>query len=133
VEAESNLTTAWLAKAKESLEAAQLLLSQQYFEDATSRAYYAMFAATKAALVSVGVETRSHSSLRSLFGQHFVKTGLLDAQFAKMLAFAFEARQSSDYSVSDRLVADEAKAILSDAEQFVATIKKLLSESHEPE
>lgn len=36
-------TAPWLNKARENLEAARLLISQEFYEIAASRIYYAMF------------------------------------------------------------------------------------------
>ncbi|GAB4430276.1 MAG: hypothetical protein Kow0031_11110 [Anaerolineae bacterium] len=130
---EQNLAQAWLTKAEQTLAASNLLLSQHFFDDAASRAYYAMFAAAKAALISIDIETRSHTGLKYQFGQHFVRTGLVDAKFAKMLSATFEVRQSSDYGIFNRPLLAEAQTIVANAEQFVSTIKELLSESNESE
>jgi uncharacterized protein (UPF0332 family) len=88
-----------------------------------------MFSAASAALASINIAPRSHAGLRNQFGQHFVQTGLLDSQYAKMLARAFEARQSSDYEIFNQATQLEAEAIIANAEQFVNTIKNLLSET----
>jgi hypothetical protein len=52
---EEKLTTirAWLTLADEKIEVAQKLLDLGYFDDAASRAYYGMFYAAKAALLSI--------------------------------------------------------------------------------
>ncbi|HRV94436.1 MAG TPA: HEPN domain-containing protein [Anaerolineae bacterium] len=124
---EPDIVHAWLTRADERLEAAKLLLNEQLLDDAVSRAYYAMFSAAKAALISIGVETKSHTGLRNQFGRHFVQTGLLDARLAKVLATAFEVRVNSDYSISGWASQPEAETVIADAEQFVAEIKKFLS------
>ena len=50
-----------------------------------------------------------------------------------MPAQAFQARQIGDYDVQVITKSIDAERVLIDAEQFVATIKQLLSESNESE
>ena len=124
---ESKLTQAFLERATESLASAQLLFDSLFFDDAVSRAYYAMYYAAKAALESIGIETRSHAGVINQFGLHFIKKGQLDSQYGSMLTRAFQARQSSDYDVQVNTVPLEAESVLTNAELFVAKIKELLS------
>ena len=52
----------WLALADEKIVVAQKLLELDYFDDAISRAYYGMFYAAKAALMSIDVDTKTHAA-----------------------------------------------------------------------
>jgi uncharacterized protein (UPF0332 family) len=45
----------WLARARNALSASEALVSRELFDDAISRAYYAMFYAAKALLIREGV------------------------------------------------------------------------------
>lgn len=128
---QSELIQAYLARAEKSLTAAELLLNSSLFDDAVSRAYYAMFYAAKAALETIGIETNSHSGLISQFGLHFIKTGKLQSRYGRMLAQTFQVRQVGDLDVQVSPRPIEAEKVVSDAVQFVAVIKKLLSESNE--
>jgi uncharacterized protein (UPF0332 family) len=65
---------AWLSLADEKIEVAHKLFELGYFDDATSRAYYGMFYAAKAILLSVDVDTRSHTGVLNQFSQQFIKT-----------------------------------------------------------
>lgn len=125
---ESELIQALLERAAESLSSAQLLLNSSFYDDAVSRAYYAMFYAAKAALEAINIETRSHAGVINQFALHFIKSGRLDIEYSTMLTQAFQARQASDYDVWVNTVPVEAENVIANAEQFVAKIKKLLSE-----
>ena len=57
--------------------AADLLLEAGFYEDAVSRAYYAVLHAAKAALLARNIITESHTSVRRLFGKELVQQGLL--------------------------------------------------------
>ena len=88
----------WLTLAEEKLEVAQELFDLGYFDDATSRAYYGMFYAAKAALLSIGIDTKSHAGVLNQFSQHFIKTQKLDKRYGRMLALVMQARETSDYN-----------------------------------
>jgi uncharacterized protein (UPF0332 family) len=63
-----------------------------------SRAYYAMFYAASAALLSRNVERSKHSGAIAAFGQHLVKSGRFTAQHQQRLQAAFEDRSEGEYA-----------------------------------
>ncbi len=56
-------------KAQSSLEAAQMLADQGYFDFAASRIYYAMFYTTEALLLHRGLSFSSHSAVLAAYGK----------------------------------------------------------------
>jgi uncharacterized protein (UPF0332 family) len=88
---------ALMARAEESLGAVQLLLKHEYWIEAVSRAYYAMFYAATALLHSEGIAVSKHSTVIAQVGQYFTKTGKLDPHLHRKLIDAFDERQSADY------------------------------------
>jgi len=112
-------TELYLQRARRALQQAKDNLDLGYYDVATSRAYYAMFYAASALLSSEGVSRSKHSGVHSAFGEHFVKAGLIETEYAKMLGHAFDSRLDSDYDV--RFAAEQtlAEGILCDARRFV--------------
>lgn len=115
-----------LAKAGERLRVAEKLFRGGDYEDAVSRAYYAMYHAARAALSTVSVFPRTHEGVVSEFGRMFVLTGVLPRELGRDFADAKAARETYEYSVSATVGKSEAEAILSNAERFVDTVKKFL-------
>lgn len=74
-----------LQKAKESLEAAELLEREGYAGFSASRAYYSMFYTAEALLFSKNLSFSSHSAVIAAFGKEFVKTKIIDAKFHRYL------------------------------------------------
>ncbi len=62
-----------LLKAQQSLGAAKLLLDHNYPDQATSRAYYAMFYIAEAFLEGQGLSFSKHSAVIAAFGREFAK------------------------------------------------------------
>ena len=70
-----------LERANEDLTAAADILNTTLPERAVTDAYYAMFHAAEALLLSEGLEHASHSATHAAFGLRFAKTSKLDPKF----------------------------------------------------
>ena len=68
-----NLIRVRILKAKRRLEAARLLLENDFIDDTLSKSYYAIFAAANAMLASKGLHSKKHSGVIKLFSLHVVK------------------------------------------------------------
>jgi len=119
--AESGLT-----RAKEKLEVAGKLFADGFYDDAVSRAYYAVFHAAGAALFLEGYEAKTHAGLINLFGLVMVKGGKVDKKFGKILSDLKNDREDGDYGLISMLDEEDAEKALKDAGQFVAEIERLV-------
>ncbi len=116
----------WLRLAREALGAATTLLETGFFRDVVSKAYYAMFYSAKAAIVSEGLQATKHSTVISMFGLHFVKTGRVARDLHQALRTAFDERQLADYSLDWQPDREAAESRLAQAQQFVEEVARLL-------
>jgi uncharacterized protein (UPF0332 family) len=116
-----------IQKATDTLTSAKILFEADRPTDCVSRSYYAMYQATQALLVAHDLESNSHKGARMLLGKHFVKPNELDSRFAVALRQAYDARVLADYS-GDSVSKKQAQQILSDADTFVAEMKKRLDQ-----
>ena len=67
--------------------------------------------------------------MHSAFGEHFVKTGLLETEYAKMLGHAFDSRLDSDYDVTFTAERALAEEVLHDAQRFVERAEEYLCQA----
>jgi uncharacterized protein (UPF0332 family) len=116
----------WLRMAREALNAARLLLDQDFLRDSVSRSYYAMFYASKAAVVSEGLEANRHSAVISAFGLRFVKSGRIPADLHRSLRTAFDERQLADYTIDWQVSREATNARWVEAERFVDAVAAML-------
>jgi len=123
-----SMARAHLEKAVERLRVAEKLFRDGDYEDAVSRAYYAMYHAARAALFTVNVFPKTHEGVVSEFGRSLVLTGIFERQLGKDLADAKAARETYEYSVTATVEKSEAEAILSNAQRFVESVKMRLKE-----
>lgn len=121
-----------LRKAREGLQAAQVLCASGLFDFAAGRAYYAMFYAAQALLLERGLSFSKHRSTIAAFGQHFVKTGLLDPQLHRNLRQAFDKRIVGDYDANTRISATDATSLVKQGEEFLAAVTQLLDQLSQP-
>lgn len=95
-----------------------------------NRAYYAMFYAILGLFLKTNVtlKTSKHSGIISMFDRTFILSGKMDRQFSKSLHKMFNARQVADYKELVEATSEEADEALEAARNFVAEIKKVVSE-----
>jgi uncharacterized protein (UPF0332 family) len=106
-------------KAKESLAAADLLLSQGFIAFATSRAYYAMFYVAQALLTSRGQSYSSHAAVQAAYGREFAKSGDLDVRFHRWLLDAQDLRNVGDYGIGTSITETQACQVIAWAREFL--------------
>lgn len=118
--------TQLVSKGERNLNAARRDFENRDYDLAASRAYYAMFHLTEALLSTKGIATSKHSSLISLFYEHFVKIGLIEKSFHQALRHAFDLRQEGDYWSEGNLDRNTVSEAIKNAERYIVVLKKLL-------
>jgi len=82
-----------LSQARDSIKEAEVLLREgMSYRSVINRLYYAMFYTLLALLQEKEVGVSKHSSAISLFDRNFIKTGIFDKDFSRVLHRAFELR-----------------------------------------
>jgi len=112
-------------KSERNIEVAEKLIKDNELEIAVSRLYYAMFYCAEALLLSKNLSFSSHKAVIVNFGKEFVKTGIFDEKFHKVLQNAFEDRQEADYEFVE-FEKSEVEEYLNLAKEFLETAKKYL-------
>jgi uncharacterized protein (UPF0332 family) len=116
----------YLKSATESLDAADLLVSQGFAGIAASRAYYAMFYLAEAFLLERGQEYSSHAAVISAFGRDVARHEIVPRIFHRYLIDGQTVRLLADYRGSPitddeaRLHIDRGREILEFARQYFA-------------
>lgn len=108
---------------EDALASARLLFQAGRWADAISRAYYAMLYAARALLASEGQSSKTHRGTVALLQQHFVRTGRLPAEIAKLLPGAMAFRERADYGVRTRLTKEDAGRTIEAAGRFLEATK----------
>lgn len=117
--ATKELIKGYLEKAEKKLKVAEKLLRSDDYEDAVSRAYYAVFHAAQALLLTEGERAETHKGIVTLFGLLFVKTGKFKKDLGKYLANLKDERESGDYEVFSYIDRETAETAIKEAKEFI--------------
>lgn len=115
-----------ILRADESLRAAEALLALGLNADSVSRTYYALLHYVRAALLSRGVEPKTHSGVLHLFNVELVRSGLFPSAHNRVLSMVQRGRELADYDAAVVFSADDARAHLEDARRFIAEVRAFL-------
>lgn len=88
-----------LEKAHKTFDDMEFCAKEQKWEAAANRLYYALFHAVSALLISGGLNVKSHRGILSLFGQHYVRTGLFASEDGSLLSDLVIMRDNADYNL----------------------------------
>lgn len=123
----ATLITYRLSQARESLKEADVLLREGMSRRSVmNRLYYAMFYALLALLQDKQLGSSKHSGAISLFDREFIKTGLLEKDFSKVLHRTFELRQKADYMEQTEVTTQDIDEIHPQVSAFVSRIELYL-------
>ncbi len=117
-----------MIKARRALASSQLLLAEKDADGTCNRAYYAMFDASRAALIAsnfeeIAITTKTHSGLISAFSLHMVKTGLLPKELGRSFNKVEDIRLMADY-LGTAIDIEQATWSLQQAKVFIEVIEE---------
>ncbi len=117
-----------MAKARQAF--ADALLNLGDSDGAANRAYYAIFAAARAALIAHGVEIRTskHGTIIGEFSRRFVKNGPLPRAVGRALNDLQVLRTRADYDAPG-VDHEAARDAVTKATEFVEAVEGLLGPS----
>lgn len=117
-----------LRLAHDTLQEADVLLTESHWRGALNRLYYAAFYAARALLATRDLDSARHSGVIALFQQHFVKTDLVPSTIGRTLPRSFETRRTSDYADVADLDEEEVRQLRTDVVAFVAACERVVEQ-----
>jgi uncharacterized protein (UPF0332 family) len=118
----------YLEHAREMLEVAAHNITDGFYGSAINRAYYAIFYAAIALLVTRKLARGKHSGAIAAFREHFVKPGSIEVEYSDIYGRVMDNRRVSDYEIGIPVDAEVAKRDLSDAQRFVERVVQYLKQ-----
>ena len=119
-----------LVKARKKLRTARTNFDNNQYDDAVSRAYYAVFHTISSVLLSKGLHYSSHGQVIGAFNREFIKTKKFPASFSKSLKKLFNERQTGDYDFQVYIDEDTAKECMESAEKIINACEKYLTKTY---
>lgn len=115
-----------LESARKTFLAAQVLAERELWNSAVNRLYYALFYAVNALLVLNHIKTKSHSSTKSQFSLHFIKTGKIELQYGRLFAELFDWRQKGDYENIIDFTHDSVNPLFKPVNEMINVIEEIV-------
>lgn len=106
-------------KARETLEDATILIRSGRLFSALNRIYYALFYEVAALLLTEDLFSVKHTGIRSLFNEHFVKTGRVPVKLGRFYSRMYDFRQKGDYGDFVEFEKEKVKEWLDQASAFI--------------
>ncbi len=114
-----------LKKANSKLKSARIELDDEIYEEAIGTAYYSMYHAARALLLSKDISPRTHRGLISELGKEFMES--FESGSLEAVSWGLERRIKADYDVIFDPDKSEAMEAISKAEAFLDQVRKILA------
>jgi len=118
----------YMDHAHEMLEAAAHNIAGGFYGSGVNRAYYAVFYAANALLLTRGITRSKHSGVIAAFRQHLIKPGRIEGEYGEIYGRVMDDRHLCDYDVESFIEPERAQADLYDAQRFVERMARYLNE-----
>ncbi|NOX18590.1 MAG: HEPN domain-containing protein [Chlorobi bacterium] len=114
-------------KASQTLQAAETLYREGFYNSSVNRSYYACFYIVTALLQMYNLSSAKHSGVRGLFNVNFIKKGIFDKEIGRFYSEVFNKRQESDYEDYKEFSKEETEEILGKAKLFVKELREFIN------
>lgn len=118
-----------IRKSRQSLEDATLLNEKASYDSAASLAYYAVFHALQALLLSKGLAFSKHAQVKGAFNKEFIHTELFPKSFSRIVEQLFKDRHIGDYEYGESINKDRAHKDISDSKHVIVAITDYLKDT----
>jgi uncharacterized protein (UPF0332 family) len=102
------------------------LIESDLLNIAVNRIYYGIFYSLTALALSFEFQSSKHAQLMGWFNQTFVKPGLIDIKYGKILREAFKNRSDGDYAPFITFEREDVLDMQSDMVDFIERIQSFL-------
>jgi uncharacterized protein (UPF0332 family) len=115
-----------MERADKSLDEAKLLAAESYWNSTINRLYYACYYIISALLAQHDLNAKTHSGLKTLFYQHFIKDEVIGKEFGEFYSKLFDKRQKGDYEDFQLFEEDEVLPLIPKTDGFLTVVKNLI-------
>jgi uncharacterized protein (UPF0332 family) len=118
-----------LEQARDAIDVVDLLIKNDKLPAAVNRIYYGLFYSLLALSLRFNYETSKHQ-LIGWFNKEFIRSGLIEKEFGRILRDAFENRTSGDYDSFVEFNQTEVLIFFAEMKSFIERIEIFIRESY---
>ena len=122
-----------LEKARRAFMSATENIGTGDFETANNRAYYSVFNSIRAVLALDSVDFKTHSRTIGYFNQHYIKEGIFDSDFSRIIQRISLSRNKSDYEDFYVATRQEAETNIDGSRNFLEAVEQYIAQRVETE
>lgn len=115
-----------LEKAQVAYNETVWLMEKESWSGAAGRLYYALFHSVSALLIHDRHTVNSHKGSHILFGNYYIKTGILPKEFGAIYSQMEAIREEGEYNCTYRVTQEELQQKLSPAKNMIDTIAAMV-------
>lgn len=115
-----------IERAYTTLEEAEEVSKQGWYNLSANRLYYALWYVGSALLISIGHPVKTHSGMIAQINLHYVKEGILSIDDGALMSQLFSLRQSSDYEDFKQVSKELLEELFPQVRQLVEKLKNLI-------
>jgi len=116
-----------LNQSRQTIGEVSKLIESDLLNIAVNRIYYGIFYSLTALALRYEYQSSKHFQLMGWFNQHFIKPGLIEIKYGKILRDAFKNRSDGDYAPFILFEKDDVLEMQSDMVDFIERIELFLS------
>ena len=117
-----------IEKAGKTFSDMEFCYHEQKWEAAANRLYYALFHAVSALLINGGLNVKSHRGTLTLFGQHYVRTGIFTREDGSLLSELVIMRDNANYNLFYESDAEKIGPYIEPTRLLIEKIRKYIAE-----
>lgn len=117
-----------LESARKTLEAAKILAENGFWNSAVNRLYYALFYSVNALLYISDISVKKHSTVKTQFTLHYIKTGKLHKKYGQLLTELFDWRQKGDYENIFEYDSESVMPLIPAVEEMLDAVETAVNE-----
>ena len=125
-ELQKDLVQYRIARAKETLEEAQILAEREKWNATINRLYYSAYYAVMAILLHSGLKPTTHNGAKSNFTEHFIKTNIISKELGKIYSQLFTLRHKGDYDDFFNFQKDQVIPYFATVKELINVIEKIV-------
>ena len=118
-----------LEKAERTFDDVLFCAKEGKWEAAANRLYYALFHAMSALLINDGHQVKSHRGILSMFGEHYVRTGVFSQKDGSLLSELVIMRDNADYNCFFEANEEKMAPYIVPTNMLIMKIKQYIEQS----